>query len=589
VGRETAALPVAMFLPAAILAHLSGGGSAIQMAIVMSERASIRSMVAAVREDPTLDPSKAVGELSLELEPAPMPQAESPSLVVAPDGAATDDTVPQEALTPEAKALAAAREAEAVRALPKPPAPAPDKPDEAKPEKRAEAEKKPEPPKKEEPKLPAKETPPPPPLPPEPDRRIAIRQHVDDEHQPDNPTASRIADHANHVKEETMARVRSYDEDAKRPKEGKAPTPSTSPEKGDGSKETKAGHSEEKKGDPNKGPGERDKGDNHHEHHRPGAEIPPEKSGGKPVGTGPKGALTPPDPGRAASQGNEGGVGKPTPNAGLAPNGSYSLDPVNGGGQGGQKGSGQRAPSVAPKAFSSLPLGLGGNGVPGGPNLNLDMSKVVAAVGEKQLAAERLGAGKALRAERKGGNYGQWERWRSAIENYDPTVKLGNQTALNAAAKPFATYLNSIHNRIHPKFADDFLQALNSLPKGHSLNDMHLVAHVELVLSKDEGKIVRMGMAKRSGNSIFDAVALSSIDKASPFGKAPSDIVSSDGNVYLHWEFHRDPVDACSSRNARPYLVKNPPKATPAEPSKLPKAPKKPSLDDRAPPARRPE
>jgi len=27
-----------------------------------------------------------------------------------------------------------------------------------------------------------------------------------------------------------------------------------------------------------------------------------------------------------------------------------------------------------------------------------------------------------------------------------------------------------------------------------------------------------------------------------------------DGNVYLHWEFHRDPYDACSTRNARPFL-----------------------------------
>jgi hypothetical protein len=54
--------------------------------------------------------------------------------------------------------------------------------------------------------------------------------------------------------------------------------------------------------------------------------------------------------------------------------------------------------------------------------------------------------------------------------------------------------------------------------------------------------------------------ALSSVDRAGPFGKAPEIIASPDGNVYLHWEFHRDPFDACTTRNARPFLLKNAPK-----------------------------
>ena len=51
--------------------------------------------------------------------------------------------------------------------------------------------------------------------------------------------------------------------------------------------------------------------------------------------------------------------------------------------------------------------------------------------------------------------------YRAAIENYDPSVKLGNQTALNAARVPFASYVNRMHNRIHPIFADGFLGSLN--------------------------------------------------------------------------------------------------------------------------------
>ena len=78
-----------------------------------------------------------------------------------------------------------------------------------------------------------------------------------------------------------------------------------------------------------------------------------------------------------------------------------------------------------------------------------------------------------------------------------------------------------------------------------------------------------MGVTKRSGSTIFDAVALEALDRASPFGKAPDIIASPDGNVYLHWEFHRDPFDACSTRNAHPILLKHPPKLKP----NLPPAP----------------
>ena len=72
----------------------------------------------------------------------------------------------------------------------------------------------------------------------------------------------------------------------------------------------------------------------------------------------------------------------------------------------------------------------------------------------------------------------------------------------------------------------------------------------------------------------FDIVALNSVSRASPFGKAPDAIVSPDGNVYLHWEFHRDPYDACSSRNARPFLLKAAPGATPVEPAPVRRAPR---------------
>ena len=190
------------------------------------------------------------------------------------------------------------------------------------------------------------------------------------------------------------------------------------------------------------------------------------------------------------------------------------------------------------------------------------MAGVEAAVGKEQLLAERAADGAARRSAHRGSAYtNKFEKWRAAIENYEPSVELGNTTSLNAARVPFATYLNSIHNRIHPIFAEEFLAALNNLSRDHQLNadPQKMVTHLEIVLAKDTGRVVRMGVVKTSGATGFDIAALDSVNRAQPFGKAPDLIVSPDGNVYLHWEFHRDPFDACSTRNARPFLLAGPP------------------------------
>jgi hypothetical protein len=92
-----------------------------------------------------------------------------------------------------------------------------------------------------------------------------------------------------------------------------------------------------------------------------------------------------------------------------------------------------------------------------------------------------------------------------AIENYTPSVKVGNTTALNTARAAFATYLVTIHNRIHPVFAEQFLGTLANLPKSHPLNlNQDLSVHLEIVLNKDTGKRVRIGVTKASGLTVFD-------------------------------------------------------------------------------------
>lgn len=141
-------------------------------------------------------------------------------------------------------------------------------------------------------------------------------------------------------------------------------------------------------------------------------------------------------------------------------------------------------------------------------------------------------------------------------ESYVPRVTPGNQRPLNATAVCWAAYLNEMHKRIHPLFADSFLASLDALPPGDPRNDAQLTTRLEVVLTRD-GEIQQMGVVRSSGVPDFDIAALDSVDRARPFGRAPDAIVSVsfDGFIYLQWEFHRNEVYACSTMGARPYLL----------------------------------
>jgi hypothetical protein len=152
------------------------------------------------------------------------------------------------------------------------------------------------------------------------------------------------------------------------------------------------------------------------------------------------------------------------------------------------------------------------------------------------------------------------ERWRAAIENYSGEVKPGNQTSLNTAALPFASFLNAMHVKLHPIFADQGLAALDKLPAGHVASDPKLMVRLEVVLDPSTGAIKKMGVVRTSGVTVFDMLALDSFMQAQPFGRAPDAIVSADGNVYIHWDLHRDPALSCATTGASPYMLSSPPK-----------------------------
>jgi TonB family protein len=426
------------------------------------------------------------------------------------------------------------------------------------------------------------------------DRRIAVRQHVRP-NQTDNPTASFIADEANHVDKETAATQTSHDRDDEVPAPGQSHRGADA-NPGD-SEKTRIAESDEHRGEKNRAPGEKGTDfDVVHEPKIPRAE-PNATSASAPTPQSPlrnaanessPSEATPQAPGERERALDPGGSTPPSPDVDLAQDGTWTFNPTRTGG----------APGPRPDATSgtagsrppggrmwSLP-GLGQRAAPGTMNTNLDEAQVVAVVGMDNLRRLREADGERRKSEHRGSWAGSnFDRWKSAIENYVSSVKPGNQTALNAAAVPFASYLNGMHNRIHPIFAEGFLESLSNLPPTHPMNDKHLVTMLEIVLARD-GHLKKMGIVRTSGITAFDIAALDAVDRAAPFGPAPGAIVSPDGNVYLHWEFHRDEVYACSTMGARPFVLSAPVEKNgdPAQPPSLP-APPGPAQERGAPPS----
>jgi hypothetical protein len=469
--------------------------------------------------------------------------------------------------------------------------PSPAEPEAPKPEAKKD-EKKPEPPTEQPKDQPKKPDEPPKPevkivtkdedplkkldqVPLKQDNRIAVKQHAQ-KNQADNPNAKFIADEANKVEEETAATQTAHDQDDPNPTPGSNKTAGPKDRVGD-SDRTKIADSDEHKGEKDKAPGEKGtefdvqreakpiekaQGPVAVNQAPPSTQIP--RAGGD--GKAPSQVM----PNEPPPQLAPGAPPAPTPEVVQGAAGGWAFNPIRPGAQvdpsPGSPGTTNQKPPVANRSPNTKWLGLGGTPGPGQVNLNLSHTGVVAAVGVDQLRKEREADGERRKSEHRGAwTASNFERWRNAIENYVSSVKPGNQTALNTAAVPFASYLNTIHNRIHPIFADSFLGSLDNLPKSHPMNDPKILTRLEIVVSPKEGRIVKMGIVKTSGITAFDVAALDSVHRAQPFGPAPGAIVSPDGNVYLHWEFHRDEVFACSTMHARPFMLNTPAKP-PADP-----------------------
>lgn len=575
--RREASIPLFLWAATAILAHLIWGGGAEKGARLIEERLDVGRFAAGIRSHvkssiaPPLEISVALDD---ESEEAKAEEKE-------PDDVQADDDVKDD-VEAEPEETKEKPKPKPVELKPKDPEVPPPEPEEKKKEEEKKKDQaKPEEAKPAEPAEPVKAIPQ-----LQMPQKIAVQQHVEDEHQKDNPDANHIADKANHVEEETRARITSTDQNDKKPTPGSAPS---GPKEDPGNaEETHIRQDMDMPGLRAVAPG----GTHNEKAERATAAAPAPKQGeAAAAAKGAPGATTEQSPSKAvAEQQDRNQVAKAATHENA---GSPEVVASNDGSFGVAKPQAATPEQRAQKAKKKLPprrprsflesLGLGAAGTTEhGVALNLTPTMATEAVGSTEMSRLRRADGERRRSEHRGSwATPNFERYRAAIENYDPSVKPGNQTALNTAAVPFASYLNQIHSRIHPIFADTFLSSLDRLPASHPMNDLKLVTALEIVVDKEDGRLVRRGVTRTSGITAFDISAIAAVDRAAPFGTPPPEIVSPDGRVYLHWEFRRDEM-ACSTMFAHPYILNVQPKPAP-----LPSTPPLPPFrgpDDEAPP-----
>jgi hypothetical protein len=386
-----------------------------------------------------------------------------------------------------------------------------------------------------------------PPVPP-PSALQAVKQKSQDPSvaPPDNPKF--IAKENSRVQEETRARITNYSQDDPDPQLNSSQSKSETPDQGN-AEQQKAGDAKDQEGA---------------ETGRIAALAPntpqpsPSPSGGGPPRPAPEAS-------GGGAQGPKGGAPTPSGQTGPSEAGgdnrltgdlAVSGGPAEGQGRGG-KAAGAGA---AVREFFG-----GGSGAGAINRFKVSWNTFNKTYGESNLQSEyqaREQSRLAHRAELRGSTREKnWKEFRGAIENFVPNVRAGNQTALNAAASPFADYLTAVHIQIHREFADKFLPGL---PGGVSpYSDYSLMTKLEIILNRD-GTVHRVGVVSSSGLLPFDYGAFSSVMKGQPYPEPPASILSADGRVYFHWGFYRNERQ-CGTFNAEAFILANPPGSKPSK------------------------
>jgi TonB family protein len=185
--------------------------------------------------------------------------------------------------------------------------------------------------------------------------------------------------------------------------------------------------------------------------------------------------------------------------------------------------------------------------------LSADQARYV--LGEDAEAAERFASKQ--KSVKKGRYAERMGKIQSALENFIPEVKPGNQTALNTRAAPFAAFIARMHRDIHKLWGFGYLEDLEQKPPSSPYNDRRLMSQLEIVLNAD-GTIDGVKVIRPSGFTPYDVAAVDTVFSAGPFPDPPREIRSANGKIYLHWKFHRD-EHQCATSGVDYYILNNPP------------------------------
>ena len=148
-------------------------------------------------------------------------------------------------------------------------------------------------------------------------------------------------------------------------------------------------------------------------------------------------------------------------------------------------------------------------------------------------------------------------RVQSALENFIPEVKPGNQTALNTRAAPFAAFIARMHRSIHALWGFEQLEDWDELSSSSPLNNPNLLTTLELVLNPD-GTVDKVTIVRASGYLPYDTAAIDTAFTAGPYPDPPREIRSANGKIYVHWKFYRDGRQ-CSPAYVDYFILNNPP------------------------------
>jgi len=147
-------------------------------------------------------------------------------------------------------------------------------------------------------------------------------------------------------------------------------------------------------------------------------------------------------------------------------------------------------------------------------------------------------------------------RVRKALATNRSWVSAGEQEALGKRQRTFRNYIEAIHDRIHPIFADSFLASLSIMDASDPLNDFSLMAKLEFEIL-ESGHLNELRVIRTSGNTVFDAAAVDSIYRSAPYPPPPKRILSWNDRVYLRWGFYRN-RRKCGVFNVEPYILTAP-------------------------------